>query len=107
VKTAPWDRYQWLERERDAYKQSSIRDSLHIRRMYDEINEFRSESEFESEKAFQVEVEKKPWCLVLEFLSHSLDGLVANEYMHNLAFVAEFFKSTLTAASEIDQAHAV
>ena len=75
--------------------------------MYDEINELRRKREFRSEEAFQDAVEKEPWCLVLEFLDHSLDGLAANEYKQNLVFVAEFFKSTLTAASDIEQAKAV
>jgi hypothetical protein len=75
--------------------------------MYDEINELRRQEDFNSKESFEDAVAEEPWCLVLEYLKYSLDDLDAKDYVQNLVFVATFFKSTLTAAADIEQAEAV
>ncbi|KAL9123799.1 MAG: hypothetical protein Q9217_006810 [Psora testacea] len=104
VKTANWDRYPWLERERDAYRRPSIRNSPHIRRMYDEINDFQRAKDFEDKAAFKDAVEKQPYCLVLEFMSTTLKELDPEKYKNNLLFMAALFRGMIEGTQDIKKA---
>lgn len=107
MKTAPCARYQWLARERDAYQKPSIEESLYIRSMYDEINELRHPTEFNTAEEFEKAVEDTPYCLVLEYLPYTLDQLDPESYKGNLVFVAKYFESMLNRALHIEQADAI
>lgn len=101
VKTDTPDRWRWLKRDYEAYQGPNVKNSKHIRSLYDTINKYRKESDFENAAAFEAAASDEPFCLVLEWLDVPLSELNPAKYKHNLAFMAALFRAQLGGVKDI------
>ena len=95
MKTAEPEKWTFLQNEFDAYQKPNIRNSRFIRALYDHINVYKDQANYENDDSFNAAAAAEPFGLILEYMDVPLSKVNTEHNKGRPEFMKALFEAHL------------